>query len=58
MGSYEIIVPSTWRVVLNVDALLGGVEDKREVPIQADDSLPALDIRGSAIMGSVEIKSR
>lgn len=58
MGSYEVIVPSTWRVVLNVDALLGGVEDKREVPIMADDSQPALDIRGSAIMGSVEIKSR
>jgi len=53
-GGIEIRVPRGWDVENNVTAILGGVVDKtdRDVPPGA----PRLVIRGSAIMGGVEVK--
>jgi Predicted membrane protein (DUF2154). len=53
-GGIEIRVPRGWQIENNVTAILGGVVDKtdRDVPAGA----PRLVIRGSAIMGGVEVK--
>ena len=57
MGSYEVVVPATWKVVLNVDAFLGSAEDKRTRLTPTVEGQPTLEIQGSAIMGSIEVKS-
>jgi hypothetical protein len=53
-GGIEIRVPRGWRIENQVVPILGGIVDKtdRDVPAGA----PTLIIRGSAIMGGVEIK--
>jgi hypothetical protein len=53
-GGIEIRVPRGWRVDNHVAAILGGIVDKTERDVPAD--APTLMIRGSAIMGGVEIK--
>lgn len=57
MGGYDVMVPATWKVVLNVDAFLGAAEDKRRGSGPTAEGQPALEIRGSVIMGSIEVKS-
>lgn len=53
-GGIDIRVPRGWRVENDITAILGGIVDKtdRDVPAGA----PTLLIRGTAIMGGVEIK--
>ncbi len=53
-GGIEIRVPRGWRVDNQVVAILGGIVDKTERDVPAD--APTLIIRGSAIMGGVEVK--
>lgn len=53
-GGIEIRVPRGWRIDNQVMAILGGIVDKTERDIPA--GAPTLVIRGSAIMGGVEIK--
>lgn len=53
-GGIEIRVPRGWRIDNQVVAILGGIVDKTERDVPAD--APTLIIRGSAIMGGVEIK--
>lgn len=57
MSGYDVMVPATWKVVLNVDAFLGTAEDKRRGSGPTAEGQPALEIRGSVIMGSIEVKS-
>lgn len=55
MGGIEILVPSDWNVVVKVGSLMGACVDKRR-----PSSLPPtkqLIIRGSSIMGGIEIKN-
>lgn len=54
-GGIELRVPPTWRVVVTGIPLLGGMEDKTVPP--TDPQAPSLRIRGTAIMGGVEIKN-
>ena len=56
MGSYELRVPASWDVVINADAFLGTVEDKRSRSQPVADETPRLEITGTAFMGSIEIK--
>ena len=53
-GGIDIRVPRGWRIENNITAILGGIVDKtdRDVPAGA----PTLVIRGTVIMGGVEIK--
>jgi hypothetical protein len=54
MGGVEILVPSDWNVAVKVGSIMGACVDKRR-----PSTLPAtkqLIIRGTSIMGSVEIK--
>jgi hypothetical protein len=53
-GGIEIRVPRGWRVDNQVLAILGGIVDKTERDVPA--GAPTLIIRGSAIMGGVEVK--
>jgi hypothetical protein len=53
-GGIEIRVPRGWRVRTEVVPILGGVVDKTERDVPA--GAPTLIIRGSAIMGGVEVK--
>jgi predicted membrane protein len=57
-GGIEIIVPSHWEVVNEVDVLFGGIEDKRNLRTATDigDSKKLL-LRGSVTFGGLELKS-
>jgi hypothetical protein len=55
MGSIEMRIPRGWTVESRVSALLGSFEDLTDTPVE----MPAnrLVIRGSALMGSVEVRN-
>ncbi len=53
-GGIEIRVPKGWHVVGRVAEVLGGYEDKTA---SAPENAPRLIVRGSAIMGGVEVKN-
>jgi hypothetical protein len=53
-GGIEIRVPRGWRVDNQVMPILGGIVDKTERDVPA--GAPTLIIRGSVIMGGVEVK--
>ncbi|MGB8951665.1 MAG: DUF5668 domain-containing protein [Candidatus Aminicenantales bacterium] len=54
-GGIEIKVPREWKVVLDGTPLLGAIEDKhRGVP--ESEAKATLSIRGTAILGGIEIK--
>jgi predicted membrane protein len=58
LGGIEIIVPSHWEIINEVDVLLGGIEDKRNLrtPSEMGDSKKLL-LRGSVTLGGLELKS-
>jgi predicted membrane protein len=58
LGGIEIIVPSHWEIINEVDVLLGGIEDKRNLrtPAEIGDSKKLL-LRGSVTFGGLELKS-
>lgn len=53
-GGVEIRVPDHWRVRGNVMPLLGGFDDKTR---PTGESGPVLTVRGTAIMGGIEVKN-
>ena len=55
MGGFEIFVPDTWSVSLEVTPFMGGIEDKTRTP--ANPSGPRLVLRGFVMMGGVDIKN-
>ena len=56
-GGVTLIVPADWKVVLNMNAIMGGFSDKRIVIKEPTDPSKVLIVRGSAIFGGGEIKS-
>jgi hypothetical protein len=54
MGGGHIIVPTNWRVVVQVTPVMGGVEDKSR-PIMGGNQF--LYVRGTVLMGGVEISN-
>jgi hypothetical protein len=52
-GGIEIHVPRGWQVIARVAPILGGFEDKTE---RAPANAPRLVIRGTAIMGGIEVR--
>ncbi|HJQ39282.1 MAG TPA: DUF5668 domain-containing protein [Thermoanaerobaculia bacterium] len=52
-GGIEITVPEHWRVAGEVMPLMGGFENKA----RSNSSGPLLTIRGTALMGAVEVKN-
>lgn len=55
-GGFEILIPSSWNVVIDVDTTLSGCEDKR-FPAQEIDSDHKLVIRGDISFSGIEIKN-
>lgn len=53
-GGIEIRVPRGWRVESHVAEILGGFEDTTAT---AGENAPRLIVRGSAIMGGIEVKN-
>ena len=56
-GGVTVIVPSDWKVVLNISSIMGGFSDKRTYIKENLDASRILVIKGSAIFGGGEIKS-
>jgi predicted membrane protein len=56
-GGVTLIVPSDWKVKVEISAILGGFQDKRSVIKDQPDSTRILVIKGSAVFGGGEIKS-
>lgn len=54
MGGIDIRVPGHWQVVMQGTPVLGGMDNKTTSP---ENSVKRLFVRGSAIMGAVEIKN-
>lgn len=54
-GGIEIIVPRSWSVVIKGAPIFGGFEDKTDSPLEQGG--PRLIVRGTAMMGGVEIKN-
>jgi predicted membrane protein len=55
-GGVTLLVPETWKVILNINAVMGGFADKRLVIRENTDPNRILIIRGSAVFGGGEIK--
>ncbi|HUO84967.1 MAG TPA: DUF5668 domain-containing protein [Thermoanaerobaculia bacterium] len=53
-GGIELRVPRDWAVENQVTAILGGFEDKTDLPANTQQRLV---IRGMAVMGGVEVKN-
>jgi hypothetical protein len=58
MGGFEIIVPETWAVDIEVTPFLGGCDDKTVSRLGAPTDGPRLLIRGFVMMGGLDIKNR
>jgi predicted membrane protein len=54
-GGVEVRVPENWAMDIRVTPILGGVEDKTRPT--ADANAPRLVIRGTVMMGGVEVKN-
>jgi predicted membrane protein len=55
MGGFEIVVPETWRIIVEVTPLLGGIEDRSRA--SANAAAPSLVIRGFIMMGGLTLKN-
>lgn len=57
-GGVEIIVPSHWEIINEVDVIFGGIEDKRNLRTASDvGETKKLLLRGSVTFGGLELKS-
>jgi hypothetical protein len=61
-AGHEILVPAGWAIVSQIVPIMGGVEDKRVLPVAETPPLPGqtpprLVLRGLVMMAGVEIKS-
>jgi hypothetical protein len=54
MGGAHVFVPPSWKVVLQVTPIMGGVEDKTR-PVMGGNQF--LYVRGTVLMGGVEISN-
>lgn len=57
MGGTKIIVPAHWDVKSEMAAILGGIDDKRMVTPGGIDPNKVLIIKGTSILGGIDIRS-
>jgi predicted membrane protein len=55
LGGIEVRAPQTWRVEVEGQPLLGGIEDKHTFA-PGTETAPTLHLKASAILGGIEIK--
>jgi predicted membrane protein len=56
-GGFELIVPQSWQVNMKAMPIMGGVENKTGPVPQGTSQVKRLIVRGTAIMGGMEIKN-
>lgn len=56
-GGTKLIIPPHWQLQSEVTAILGGIEDKRVVLKEGTDPDKVLILKGTCILGGMEIKS-
>ena len=56
-GGVEIVVPRNWQVNMRAMPILGGAENKTDPDPQGDKPVKHFIVRGTAIMGGMEIKN-
>lgn len=57
-GGTKLFVPVDWEVISEATAILGGIEDKRPVPmVSASASGKTLVIKGVCVFGGIDIRS-
>ncbi len=56
MGGTKLIVPGNWSIRNEVNAVLGGVDDKRQVHIATDPN-KLLILKGTSVLGGLEIRN-
>lgn len=56
LGGTKLIIPSHWNVQPEMVAILGGIEDKRQMN-SAVSSDKVLVLKGTSVLGGIEIKS-
>ena len=57
-GGYELVIPETWEVKVNITPIFGGFSDKRLSPVKSGEGTGSeLLITGTVIFGGGEIKS-
>lgn len=54
MGGVQLVVPEDWRVQADMEAVMGGVEDRRQETVGAERAVD-LVLRGRVVMGGLEI---
>ncbi|MEO6314257.1 MAG: DUF5668 domain-containing protein [Chitinophagaceae bacterium] len=57
MGGVKLIVPPNWEVKSEINTVMGGVEDKRQVQGKIIDFNKVLVLKGTAFMGGIELRS-
>jgi predicted membrane protein len=55
-GGVDLLVPDNWGLEVNIESVLGGVDDTRRIHSVADTSRKLI-IKGSAVFGGVEIRN-
>jgi predicted membrane protein len=56
-GSVDVLVPSNWRVELQVDNSFASVEDQRFMQMHQPEDSKVLILKGSCSFGSINVKS-
>jgi len=56
MGGIELFVPSHWEIKNEISAILGGVSDQRTLFQAENESKRILHLKGTCVMGGVELK--
>ncbi len=56
-GGVKIVLPPNWKVVSEMSAVFGGIEDKRQVVEDNTGSNKLLILRGTSVFGGIEIKN-
>jgi predicted membrane protein len=58
LGGATLIIPANWEIKSELTAVMGGMEDKRQLhPDVRPDGSKVLILRGTAVMGGIEIRS-
>ena len=56
MGGVELFLPANWEIKNNLSVYLGGVKDNRNKSKVESTSIKYIQLKGTVIMGGVEIK--
>lgn len=56
-GGTKLIIPPHWRIVSEMTVIMGGIEDKRPIQKEGPDPAKTLILKGSCVLGGLEIKS-